>query len=153
MVAVLAVSACEPSVPAVQVPVAAVDAGPPPATVGTVTPKKRTAPLSDPQASVGGARDYAIELLEERAYVELLQNLIEPTELMKVRQEPGGIETLASTFGASEKPAELLEMLRHTKGTTPEMGDDGTTATFSQTQTFRKALKFKLVEGRWYIDD
>lgn len=110
-------------------------------------------PPIDAQASVEGARDRAIELLERHEYEDLIMKLARPSDLEEFLNEQGGIERVAADFGKSEKPAELLDLLLRTRGKTPRFDDDGKSAHFDidDPNASRHELTFERVEGRWYL--
>ena len=138
-----ALAGCEE--PAPKVPAGALDAKTTPAVAAKPEPVR----VADPQTTLEGARDLAIELTEHRAYKELVTRLVEPSELAKIEAKTGGVDALVEEFASSEKPAELLQMLRAARGATPELKDDGASASFAREGA--RDLKFRRVDGRWYL--
>lgn len=144
--ALMVVTGCSPS-PAPPPP-------PAPLVVPKLESKTRPAassqpPRADRQATPEDARDYAIELLESERYEELIEKLLSPKDLERVKNRKGGLARVVSEFSTSEKHTELLATLKSVRDVKPETTEEG---------RVRFAIPgkggdvtFENVEGRWYI--
>jgi hypothetical protein len=118
-----------------------------------------TAPLArvplESQATVEGARDLALALLERQAYRELIKRIVLPADLARLWEREGGVDKAAAEFSASGKADELLHMLQQTKQQRPELSEGGDVARFTVVaeEARRTPLTFRKVVDRWYLQN
>lgn len=93
-----------------------------------------------------------IKLLEAKEHVKLLEAIVEPDQLDKLKEKEGGMDAFAMQFG-KKKAEMLLKVLKEVKGRNPTMEENGIIASYEvNVEGFpKKALKFRKVDKCWYI--
>jgi hypothetical protein len=93
-----------------------------------------------------------IKLLEAKEYVKLLEAMVQPSELNKLKDREGGMEAFAEQF-RKKKAGDLLKVLKDIKGRSPSMDENGSVAAYEvNVEGFsKKAIKFRKVDKFWYI--
>lgn len=113
------------------------------------------APETTPQDDLRTTIEWAIDMLEQKNHLELIDGILHPEDKAKAISEEGSIQAVARQFGADEeKPRVLLQILRIILDREPVMELDGTRAIFELTGievTFEDVIVFDLVDGRWCI--
>lgn len=131
----------------------------------TTPPVEAGAPLVEevaPDAEAPTVRDslsatieLAVALLRSRDYRSLIEQLVDPEDLAKIKERGQDVDSLVVEFGDSSKPQRLLEMLLSVQGKEPEMSEDGDVATLQSDRTEgapdHGRLRFRRVGGRWYL--
>jgi hypothetical protein len=119
-----------------------------------VAPDAETPPVRD---SLSATIELAVTLLRSRDYRSLIEQLVDPEDLAKIKERGQDIDALVVEFGDSEKPQSLLDTLLSIQGTEPELSKDGNLATFhgdpSTGAPDRGRLRFRRVGGRWYLQN
>jgi hypothetical protein len=114
-----------------------------------------TEPETTPQTDLQATIEWAIDMLEQKKHLELIDGILHPEDKAKAVSEEGSIQAVARQFGADEdKPRQLLQILRIILNMQPVMELDGTRAIFELTglkETFEDVIVFDLVDGRWCI--
>ena len=109
----------------------------------------------DRQATLDGARDYAIELLERRDYASLVINVIDSSTLEHMASTTPGdnvIEGAIADFASSAEPHTLLAKLRDSTRRVPALTASGAVARFEvDVPNEHETLAFERVNGRWYL--
>jgi hypothetical protein len=113
---------------------------------------------TDTSKDVGGKLDTlipgAIQLIEGKKYEELLNLLVEPDRLAKIKAKEDFAKFVV-TFG-EEKAPQLLGVLKYIKDVKPEMNEEGTTASYKlpeEIKSPRRTITFKLIEKRWHLQN
>lgn len=93
-----------------------------------------------------------IKLLEAKEYIKLLEAMVEPDHLNKLKEKEGGMEGFVEQF-RKRKAGDLLKVLKEVKGRSPSMEENGTVATYEvNVEGFsKKAIKFRKHDKYWYI--
>ncbi len=111
------------------------------------------APAVDRQATLDGARDYAIELLEKGQYAALVINVIDVSMLERMAATSPGdnlIEGAIDDFAKSTEPRLLLAKLRESTRRTPALS--GNIARFVvDVPKEHGTVAFERINGRWYL--
>jgi hypothetical protein len=108
-----------------------------------------------PQDGLHATIEWAIEMLEQKKHLELIEGILHPEDKAKAISEEGSIQAVARQFGADEdKPRVLLQILRVILNREPVMEEDGTRAIFEladMEEAHEDVIVFDLVDGRWCI--
>jgi hypothetical protein len=89
----------------------------------------------------------ALRLLEAGRYEELILTLVDPADLVKVRQEKS-IEQIVQDFVDEHKDKELTELLQRAQTQTPRTDPQTHVLTYVVPTG---VLRMREVDGRWYI--
>jgi hypothetical protein len=111
-------------------------------------------PETTPQADLKATIEWAIEMLEQKTYLELLEGILHPDDKAKFISQEGSLVALARQFGSGTKPRELLEILGIILDREPVMELEGTRAIFEladMEEAHEDVIVFDLVDGRWCI--
>lgn len=110
---------------------------------------------ADRQATLEGAREYAIELLEKQEYAALVINVIDISTLERMAATSPGdniIEGAIADFATSAEPHTLLAKLRDSTGRTPAFTPSGDVARFEvDVPKEHESIAFERINGRWYL--
>jgi hypothetical protein len=105
----------------------------------------------NPQASLETAIPEAIRLLKAKEYAEFLRNFLSPDDVKKL-SAGGSLDAMAGKFGEQKAPR-LLKVLGSLKGADLSVDEDEQIATFKLSEPVegKNSIRFKKIEGRWYL--
>ena len=108
---------------------------------------------TDPHESLETLITEGIRLVEAKEYVKLIEFLVSPEELAKMKVKKETIEDIAKEFGG-KKADVLLKVLKQIKTQKPTLSGEGTKATYKlkEIDGAGPEISFKRIEKQWYLD-
>jgi len=103
--------------------------------------------------SVAGTIELLIQSLRAKEYRAVFEQFLDPKDVAKFKERSESLDEMAKEFGDSDKPQRLLTALLAVQGTKPTFSEKDTLATFPVPPGVDapRPVKFKRVDGRWYI--
>jgi hypothetical protein len=97
----------------------------------------------------------AIKLLEAKNYAEFFRTCVRPSEVAELVDDFGSFDKLAAAYADTDRPRQMLAVLKAAVSIEPSLSEDGARATytFAKPVEGESSLRLRRIEGRWFLYD